>query len=73
MARLGDYGKSEDPHDHGELLEAYREWSARGVKFLTEPKDHGREIRAYSGTWKRAEPESSASGQSWMIGTLKSG
>ena len=22
-------------------------WSARGAEFLTEPKDHGREIRAY--------------------------
>jgi lactoylglutathione lyase len=26
---------------------AYAEWSARGATFLTEPKDHGREIRAY--------------------------
>jgi lactoylglutathione lyase len=26
---------------------AYREWSAKGAKFLTEPKDHGHEIRAY--------------------------
>jgi lactoylglutathione lyase len=26
---------------------AYAEWSARGAAFLTEPKDHGREIRAY--------------------------
>ncbi len=25
----------------------YKEWSAKGAKFLTEPKDHGREIRAY--------------------------
>ena len=25
----------------------YRDWSAKGVEFLTEPKDHGREIRAY--------------------------
>jgi catechol 2,3-dioxygenase-like lactoylglutathione lyase family enzyme len=25
----------------------YAEWSARGAEFLTEPKDHGREIRAY--------------------------
>ena len=25
----------------------YEEWSARGAEFLTEPKDHGREIRAY--------------------------
>jgi catechol 2,3-dioxygenase-like lactoylglutathione lyase family enzyme len=25
----------------------YREWSAKGAQFLTEPKDHGREIRAY--------------------------
>jgi catechol 2,3-dioxygenase-like lactoylglutathione lyase family enzyme len=26
---------------------AYRDWSARGATFLTEPKDHGYEIRAY--------------------------
>ena len=26
---------------------AYAEWSAKGAVFLTEPKDHGREIRAY--------------------------
>jgi lactoylglutathione lyase len=26
---------------------AYKEWSARGARFLTEPKDHGFEIRAY--------------------------
>jgi lactoylglutathione lyase len=26
---------------------AYAEWSAKGARFLTEPKDHGREIRAY--------------------------
>jgi catechol 2,3-dioxygenase-like lactoylglutathione lyase family enzyme len=25
----------------------YKEWTAKGAKFLTEPKDHGREIRAY--------------------------
>src|ERR1041384_374807 len=25
----------------------YKEWSAKGAEFLTEPKDHGREIRAY--------------------------
>ncbi len=25
----------------------YREWRARGAEFLTEPKDHGREIRCY--------------------------
>jgi catechol 2,3-dioxygenase-like lactoylglutathione lyase family enzyme len=25
----------------------YTEWSARGAEFLTAPKDHGREIRAY--------------------------
>lgn len=24
----------------------YKEWTAKGVEFLTEPKDHGREIRA---------------------------
>ena len=30
-----------------DVHEAYRQWSARGAEFLTEPKDHGREIRAY--------------------------
>lgn len=25
----------------------YREWKARGAEFLTEPKDHGTEIRCY--------------------------
>ena len=25
----------------------YREWSAKGAQFLTEPRDHGPEIRAY--------------------------
>jgi catechol 2,3-dioxygenase-like lactoylglutathione lyase family enzyme len=25
----------------------YREWRARGAEFLSEPKDHGREIRCY--------------------------
>jgi lactoylglutathione lyase len=25
----------------------YREWKARGAEFLSEPKDHGREIRCY--------------------------
>ncbi|MBO0685574.1 MAG: VOC family protein [Candidatus Dormibacteraeota bacterium] len=30
-----------------DIARVYREWSARGATFLTEPKDHGREIRAY--------------------------
>jgi catechol 2,3-dioxygenase-like lactoylglutathione lyase family enzyme len=30
-----------------DIAAAYSEWSARGAEFLTEPKDHGREIRAY--------------------------
>ena len=30
-----------------DIAKAYREWSALGAEFLTEPKDHGREIRAY--------------------------
>jgi len=30
-----------------DIAGAYAEWSARGAEFLTEPKDHGREIRAY--------------------------
>jgi lactoylglutathione lyase len=30
-----------------DVRKAYAEWSAKGAHFLTEPKDHGREIRAY--------------------------
>jgi lactoylglutathione lyase len=30
-----------------DIAAAYEEWSAKGARFLTEPKDHGREIRAY--------------------------
>ena len=30
-----------------DIRAAYKEWSARGATFLTEPKDHGGEIRAY--------------------------
>ena len=30
-----------------DIYAAYAEWSAKGAEFLTEPKDHGREIRAY--------------------------
>jgi len=30
-----------------DVAACYREWSARGAEFLTEPKDHGREIRCY--------------------------
>jgi lactoylglutathione lyase len=30
-----------------DIARLYREWSARGADFLTEPKDHGPEIRAY--------------------------
>jgi len=30
-----------------DIRKVYKEWSARGAQFLTEPKDHGREIRAY--------------------------
>jgi lactoylglutathione lyase len=30
-----------------DIAAAYAEWSAKGAKFLTEPKDHGSEIRAY--------------------------
>jgi lactoylglutathione lyase len=29
------------------IAQVYAEWSARGAEFLTEPKDHVREIRAY--------------------------
>lgn len=31
----------------GDIAKVYREWSARGAQFLSEPKDHGSEIRAY--------------------------
>jgi catechol 2,3-dioxygenase-like lactoylglutathione lyase family enzyme len=30
-----------------DIHHVYKDWSAKGAKFLTEPKDHGREIRAY--------------------------
>jgi lactoylglutathione lyase len=30
-----------------DIDKAYAEWSAKGASFLTEPKDHGVEIRAY--------------------------
>ena len=30
-----------------DIADAYATWSARGAEFLTEPKDHGAEIRAY--------------------------
>ena len=30
-----------------DIAQTYKDWSARGAQFLTEPKDHGREIRAY--------------------------
>ena len=30
-----------------DIQKAYVEWSAKGATFLTEPKDHGAEIRAY--------------------------
>ena len=30
-----------------DIAAAYAEWSAKGAEFLTEPKGHGREIRAF--------------------------
>jgi lactoylglutathione lyase len=30
-----------------DIAKVYQEWSAKGAEFLTPPKDHGREIRAY--------------------------
>jgi catechol 2,3-dioxygenase-like lactoylglutathione lyase family enzyme len=44
-----------DPHRASAFLNlrvadinaVHTEWSAKGAEFLTEPKDHGREIRAY--------------------------
>ena len=30
-----------------DIQAVYRGWRARGAEFLTEPKDHGRELRCY--------------------------
>ncbi|MFI5254975.1 MAG: VOC family protein [Candidatus Limnocylindrales bacterium] len=30
-----------------DIAAIYRDWTAKGAQFLTEPKDHQREIRAY--------------------------
>jgi catechol 2,3-dioxygenase-like lactoylglutathione lyase family enzyme len=30
-----------------DIAQTYADWTAKGAEFLTEPKDHGREIRAY--------------------------
>ena len=30
-----------------DIQKVYKDWTAKGVKFLTEPKDRGAEIRAY--------------------------
>ena len=30
-----------------DIARIYEEWSGKGAEFLTKPKDHGREIRAY--------------------------
>jgi len=30
-----------------DIASIYQDWRAKGAEFLTEPKDHGREIRAY--------------------------
>jgi lactoylglutathione lyase len=30
-----------------DMSQAYAEWTAKGAEFLTEPKQHAREIRAY--------------------------
>jgi catechol 2,3-dioxygenase-like lactoylglutathione lyase family enzyme len=30
-----------------DIDKVYKDWSAKGVEFLTAPQDHGREIRAY--------------------------
>lgn len=30
-----------------DIAKVYRDWSARGAEFLTEPKEHPNEIRAY--------------------------
>jgi lactoylglutathione lyase len=30
-----------------DIQKVYEDWTAKGAEFLTEPKDHGQEIRAY--------------------------
>lgn len=30
-----------------DIEQIYKDWTAKGAEFLTEPKDHGQEIRAY--------------------------
>jgi lactoylglutathione lyase len=30
-----------------DIAKVYQDWTAKGAEFLTPPKDHGREIRAY--------------------------
>ena len=30
-----------------DIKQIYEDWTAKGAEFITEPKDHGREIRAY--------------------------
>jgi lactoylglutathione lyase len=30
-----------------DIAAVHRDWTAKGARFLTEPKDHGQEIRAY--------------------------
>jgi lactoylglutathione lyase len=30
-----------------DIQKIYEDWTAKGAEFLTEPKDHGQEIRAY--------------------------
>ncbi len=30
-----------------DIWDSYEQWRSRGAEFLTEPKDHGREIRCY--------------------------
>lgn len=30
-----------------DIAKVYEDWTAKGIEFLTPPKDHGREIRAY--------------------------
>jgi catechol 2,3-dioxygenase-like lactoylglutathione lyase family enzyme len=31
----------------GDIASRYAAWRARGAEFLTEPKDHGAELRCY--------------------------
>ncbi|MGH2663702.1 MAG: VOC family protein [Actinomycetota bacterium] len=60
-----------------DINQIYEGWTAKGAQFLTEPKDHGREIRAYvrdrTAISSRADrrPDSSADRCGLLLGYLQ--